>query len=87
MLEIQICSNGGPATDPDVRDLVPGASSVSVVSDFIGTFFNFIDTKPSIVESCMYTVSVYVPVCCALYMCIHTCKVIYIKYVHTYLHT
>ena len=53
----QICHHHGNTVDPDHRDAEPTAQSIPTVSQFIGKYFNGINTSPSIVESCLYTVS------------------------------
>lgn len=54
----QICHHHGNTVDPDHRDAEPVAQSIPIVSQFIGKYLNGINTSPSIVESCLYTVSV-----------------------------
>ena len=55
---LQICSHTGPTVDPDKRDLDLGSPSIPDVATFIQNHFKGIELKPSIVEYCMYTVSV-----------------------------
>ena len=61
----QICHHHGNPVDPDHRDAEPTAQSIPKVLEFIEKHFKGISTTPSIVESCLYTVSVsvYVRVC------------------------
>ena len=54
----QICHHHGNTVDPDHRDVDPTTQSIPTVSQFIGKYFKGINTTPSIVESCLYTVSI-----------------------------
>ena len=44
--------------DPDSRDLAPERVGISRVANFIQKHFSGVALKPSVVETCMYTVSV-----------------------------
>jgi hypothetical protein len=54
---LQICAHAGVDADPDTRDTVDVSHLQRAVTDFIGMHFPGVDPKPSIVETCMYTVS------------------------------
>lgn len=53
---IKICYHDGPDVDPDARDDVDHAWPEQAASEYIARHVIGVETKPSIVEHCMYTV-------------------------------
>ena len=54
----QICLHNGPPIDPDKRDNnQENARDIKIRETFISTYFPCVESKPSIQESCIYTVS------------------------------
>jgi sarcosine oxidase/L-pipecolate oxidase len=55
---VKMLFHGGPETDPDTRDLVSSEPYVEKVSDYVREHLPLLDhEKPSIMETCMYTMS------------------------------
>ncbi|XP_065891854.1 peroxisomal sarcosine oxidase-like isoform X2 [Dysidea avara] len=54
---VKVCFHDGCTVDPDARDAKPNPQSVERVSQFIDKFLKGVSTDPSIVESCMYSIT------------------------------
>jgi sarcosine oxidase/L-pipecolate oxidase len=54
---VKICLHEGIEVDPDSRDLAPERVGISRVANFIQKHFSGVALKPSVVETCMYTVT------------------------------
>lgn len=53
-----MCLHGGVPCDPDERDKTEvGKDIEDIVREYIKKHFPLLETEPSIVETCMYTVS------------------------------
>ena len=53
----QICLHDGPDVDPDARDDVDCGYVEKKLTEYVKRHVIGVETKPSIVEHCMYTVS------------------------------
>ena len=53
----KICTHGGTPVDPDHRDKEPDNSKLKFTTEFIRSMIRGVSTKPSILETCMYTVT------------------------------
>ena len=53
----QICLHDGPEVDPDARDDVDCGYVEKKLTEYVKRHVIGVETKPSIVEHCMYTVS------------------------------
>lgn len=55
---LQVCQHFGVPADPDNRDFVSGAEDdIRALSKYVKHRFPCLEMKPSIIETCMYTVS------------------------------
>lgn len=52
----QLCYHAGLRADPDERDKVNMSTVQRRTEDYVKRFFPCLEPKPSVVESCMYTV-------------------------------
>ena len=53
----KVCFHHGPAIDPDARDDVDDTWVINLVAEFVRNHMIGVESKPSIVEPCIYTVS------------------------------
>ncbi|XP_042860697.1 peroxisomal sarcosine oxidase-like [Penaeus japonicus] len=54
---MKVCYHAGPQTDPDERDKVDMSAIQRKAEEYVKNFFPCLEPKPSVVESCMYTVT------------------------------
>ncbi|XP_042857307.1 peroxisomal sarcosine oxidase-like [Penaeus japonicus] len=54
---MKVCYHAGPQTDPDERDKVDMSAIQRKAEEYVEKFFPCLEPKPSVVESCMYTVT------------------------------
>ncbi|XP_057694812.1 peroxisomal sarcosine oxidase isoform X2 [Corythoichthys intestinalis] len=54
---MKICYHNGSKTDPDQRDMQTDASDIDILRRYIARCFKGLIPEPSLVESCMYTLT------------------------------
>ncbi|KAK3091293.1 hypothetical protein FSP39_018701 [Pinctada imbricata] len=54
---VKLCLHEGPEVDPDTRDFSDQSLVINLMSSYVAEHFPGLIPRPSIVESCMYTIS------------------------------
>ena len=52
----QLCLHSGPDVDAELRDTADAGYEVKLLENYVSRHFPRLESKPSIVESCIYTV-------------------------------
>lgn len=54
---VKLCLHSGPAIDAELRDVADSEYELRLLKDYVTQHFPGLETKPSIVESCIYTMT------------------------------
>ncbi|GFR85891.1 peroxisomal sarcosine oxidase [Elysia marginata] len=54
---VKLCLHSGPAIDAELRDVTDSAYELRLLKDYVSKHFPGLESKPSIVESCIYTMT------------------------------